>query len=116
ALGRRFAGRRDHVAMSMVHKADENAYDLARRAIEDLRTLRDNWDGEGAPRPSKGAIDRAASVVGLLYGDSLVPPPRVGGLPDGGVELAWRRITRNGRLEIEARLQDQGDEMMIGYA
>jgi hypothetical protein len=45
-----------------------------------------------------------------------VPAPHIAAMQDGNVQLTWNRTTRRGRLEIEVRIQDEGDELMIGYA
>lgn len=109
--------RKDSVAMSAVPRiVEDDGYAAARRALEGFRSLPDGWDGEGAPRPSKSAIDRAMTVVNHLAVDRVEPAPHVFALPDGGVQLCWNRTTRSGRLEVEARLEDEGGELMIGYA
>ena len=37
-------------------------------------------------------------------------------MQDGGMTLCWTRATRSGLLEIEVRLTDEADELLVGYA
>ena len=60
--------------------------DAARSSLEELSMLADNWDGEGAPTPSRSAIDRAREVLqwlenSLLHAfDISVDPDAIGGV------------------------------------
>lgn len=40
--------------------------------LEDLRTCRDDWDDEGAPRPDSTAIDRAVAILKWADAEGLV--------------------------------------------
>jgi len=101
--------------MSAAERPPEPADIAARRRLSNLRSLPVNWDEEGAPQPSKHAIDRADAVLELLSRDG-IPMPDVFARPDGGIVLSWRPITPKGVVEIEARLGDDGDQVQIGYA
>ena len=112
------AGGKD-ITMSVVHNISrtDDEYTRARRAVEALRTLPHNWDGDGAPQLSKRSLDRALTVLGVLERESsFIPGPRVSAMPDGGVHLLWTRVTGKGRLEAEARITEEGDQVTIGYA
>lgn len=55
-------------------------------ALDDLRKLADDWDGEGAPRPSDEAIERAKDIVrwacdrGIDLGDAEIDADVLGGV------------------------------------
>jgi hypothetical protein len=95
----------------------DDDYRRAFAALERYRSLPENWDGAGAPKPSKRAIDAAMTVVDALQRAWFVPAPQVALMPNGGIQFAWRPVTKRGVLEIEARFVDEGDhELAIGYA
>jgi len=74
---------RPHVATAdMVTERNQRALD----ALDDLRKLADDWDGEGAPRPSDEAIERAKDIVrwacdrGIDLGDAEIDADVLGGV------------------------------------
>jgi hypothetical protein len=107
-------GRKGEGNMSLGARISEDDHVHARRALERLRTLDDNWDREGGRRISKSAVDRALAVLTMLQRD--LPAPAVAAMRVGGVELAWVATTRAGRLEIEMRFDDEGDTLLVGLA
>jgi len=115
-VGRRPIDRKDDVTMN-AHSASVagDDYGRAHLALNDVRNLNYNWDGAGAPRPSKHAVDHASTVLAMLQG-STIPAPKVFAMPDGGVALLWKPVTKQGLMEIEARLGEEEDEFTVGYA
>lgn len=97
--------------MNAMPKIDD--YERARLSLESFRHLPDNWDGDGAVQIPEQVIGRAARVLEILGQE--VPAPYVAATHDGGVQFIWARTTRSGRLELQARVLEDGDHFMVGY-
>ncbi len=60
-----------------------------------LRTLQDDWDGEGSPAIASSAIDSAVEFIRVLAQqffdrlDFIIPQPEFGPSPSGGVTVEW---------------------------
>lgn|SRR5271165_841993 len=68
------------------------------RGFADIIALPDNWNGEGADRIDRDAINRALAVIDQLL-DRNAPAPSVVPTPDSGVQIEWHRGRKD--LEIE---------------
>jgi hypothetical protein len=75
--------------------------------LEDLKQLEDDWDGEGAPKPSDAAIERTANVLRWAEERCLqvsdVDADVLGGVavrlrtPEPGPLTVWVALMNNGR-------------------
>lgn len=66
-----------------------------------LRSLRDNWDSEGAEAPRPEVVDSIEVLFGSLRSDRSLPPPsRIVASPSGSVIIEWQ-IERGTYLEAE---------------
>jgi hypothetical protein len=64
----------------------ERAADLRR-----IRSLRDDWDGEGAEAPRPEVVDSVEDLLELLRRNQSLPPPsRVVASPNGSVIIEWQ--------------------------
>jgi hypothetical protein len=67
--------------------------------LDELRDLREDWDGYGSPPPTEEAIALAELIINA--------EPRVVPLSSGGVQIEWPvagaeiSITPDGTLELE---------------
>lgn len=66
-----------------------------------LRTLTENWDGEGSPTPTQAAVESTIQIISAVatLGFDELPTPRLYPVHGGGVQLEWRQANRY--LEIE---------------
>ncbi|HEY4696663.1 MAG TPA: hypothetical protein VIH29_01470 [Gallionella sp.] len=59
--------------------------------LEDIRTLPDNWDGEGAEAPKAELVDSAIDLLSSLQSQRTLPPPtRIAASPAGNIILEWQ--------------------------
>jgi hypothetical protein len=66
-----------------------------------LRTLPENWDGEGSQRPTDAAVFAAAGFISAVASFSLEPPtPHLYPVPGGGAQIEWRAGERYLEIEI----------------
>jgi hypothetical protein len=75
-----------------------NWFDRVLQGFTDLVALPDNWDGEGATRIDREAINRALAAIDLLL-PSYAPAPSVVPIHSSGLQIEWHR--RGKDLEIE---------------
>lgn len=68
------------------------------RRLDYLRTLGDNWDGDGAAAISSDVID---AVERFCRGCISAPVPAANPTPDGGVQLEWHIGSRSLEIEFE---------------
>lgn len=69
--------------------------------LKRLRSLRDNWDGEGAEAPRPEVVDSIEVLFGSLRSAGSWPPPsRIDASPNGSVIIEWQ-IERDTYLEAE---------------
>lgn len=67
--------------------------------LDELRKLKDNWDDEGAPKPTEAALQLAEKIINAQ--------PTVVPLTNGGVQIEWPIagaeicITPDGTFELE---------------
>ena len=64
-----------------------SASDRLTSSLGEYKSLRDNWDGEGAKAPSPDAVDHAIAMVRCLPADIVLPKPMT--LASGHVALYW---------------------------
>ena len=79
-------------------KVDDDWYRVF-RALNDLLSLPENWDGYGAERPSVDYLEIAQQLLTQLNKRGEPAPARVVPLPTGGVLLDWQ--SSNQYLEAE---------------
>jgi len=58
--------------------------------LVNMRSLGDDWDGEGAEAPSGALIDSALDLSFRLVDLGISPPDRLSAAPDGSVILEWQ--------------------------
>ncbi len=69
--------------------------------LEDIQSLQDNWDGEGAEAPKAELVDSAIDLLGFLQSQQTLPPPtRMAASPAGNIILEWQ-FEQNVYLEAE---------------
>src|SRR5437867_3658225 len=68
------------------------------RALTELTTLDEDWDGEGAPRIAVDRLSAGAKLLSLTMRDD-TPLPNVIPTNDGGVAFEWHM--RDIDLEVE---------------
>jgi hypothetical protein len=76
-------------------------------SVQELRSLRANWDSYGAHAPTTAAINTATQLavklhyLALIWGpDSSTQPEAVAPLADGGVQIEWAAQTRTAEIQI----------------
>jgi hypothetical protein len=68
--------------------------------IDNMDSLEDDWDGDGAIRPSKDLIEAAAALVQRWSRDpGASVPNRVTAMPSGTISIEWESC--DGRTEVE---------------
>ena len=67
--------------------------------LENIQSLHDNWDGEGAEAPKSELIDSAITLLGFIQ-KKLPPPSRITPTQNGGIVLDWQ-FENNIYLEAE---------------
>lgn len=67
------------------------------------RIYQDDWDGEGAERPSRGAIIAASVFLEKQYSLNTAPPSRIVPTPLGAILVEWQ----DGDIYVEAEINDQ---------
>ena len=92
------AGRPCDITVQVDSDFDERLREEIEQAKR-LLTLENDWDGEGSPRYSEAAFERAikflTKYVEWLRGayHARPPLPRIGPGPDGSVDLHWREAS-----------------------
>lgn len=71
-------------------------------SVEAMRTLTDDWDGDGATAPRAGVIETARELLGYLRAIPLPCPMTTGTGPTGSILLVWERSGRYFEIEIVA--------------
>lgn len=74
------------------------------RGFANVLTLPENWDGEGATKIDRGAVNRAVAAVDQLLVDGEAQAPSVVPTPDSGVQLEWHF----GRKDLEVEFCPNG--------
>lgn len=72
-----------------------------------LRTLSDDWDGEGSPAPGPALVDGAISLARTLEAGGHPSPVRVIASVNGTVYFEWR--SSQGYHEIEVTSADAAE-------
>lgn len=75
-----------------------------RKAIEELlamRSLRDDWDGEGAVAPAPGTVEGAITFAQARAAERSTPPDCVTAGANGTIYFEWN--SPSGFLEVEVR-------------
>lgn len=67
--------------------------------LENIQSLQENWDGEGAEAPKLELIDSAISLLGFIQ-KKLPPPSRITPTQTGNIVLEWQ-FENNIYLEAE---------------
>lgn len=83
-------------------EAKENDWIIkAMLRLEEVASLRHNWDGQGSPGTNPAVIEAAADILSRLSDEDLgvVPAPFVCGISGGGLQFEWS--TSNRHLELE---------------
>lgn len=65
-----------------------------------LRSLSDDWDGEGSPAPTPALVDGAITLARTLEGASHQPPGRVTASVNGTVYFEWRSPMGYHEIEV----------------
>lgn len=69
--------------------------------LEYIRSLQNNWDGEGAEAPKAALVDSAIDLLVFLQSQQMLPPPvRIAASPNGNIILEWQS-ENNVYLEAE---------------
>lgn len=67
--------------------------------LEDIQSLQDNWDGEGAEAPKPELVDSTITLLGFIQ-NTLPPPTRITPSQTGNIVLEWQ-FEDNVYLEAE---------------
>lgn len=69
--------------------------------LEEVGSLRHNWDGHGSPGTNQAVVQAAADMLSRLSDEDLgaVPAPFVCGISGGGLQFEWDTTGRH--LEME---------------
>lgn len=70
----------------------------ALKTLHDLSRLSDNWDGFGSPPLTPVALASAAKLLRTVALEA-VPPPYIGPVTGGGIQIEW--YTPGRELEVE---------------
>jgi hypothetical protein len=67
-----------------------------------LRSLPENWDGEGSKPPTEAAVDAAVGLISAVatFGFAELPTPYLYPVPGGGAQMEWRAGERYLEIEI----------------
>jgi hypothetical protein len=90
------------------------------QSLQQLKSLRDDWDGQGALAPSIGIVEAAIGLAELYRQHDYSPPTTALATPAGTVLFEWRRQTTYYEIEIvspgraEWMLIDEGRAPMHG--
>ena len=71
----------------------------AMKALYQLESLQENWDGYQSPAPSKDIIERAKKLLLAIDIDNITAPHIVP-LADGGIQFEWRVNSRELEFSI----------------
>lgn len=84
-------------------EAKENDWILnAMLRLEEVASLRHNWDGHGSPGTNPAVIEAATDMLSRLSDEDLgaVPAPFVCGISGGGLQFEWSTSCRHLELEL----------------
>lgn len=73
-------------------------------AVERMRTLTDDWDGEGSPAPSVLTIRRAMEFCRAKVADGWRPPDLVHASVNGSIYMEWLQAKNRRGLYMEAEV------------
>jgi len=77
-----------HAAQESVE--DARPWEPAIRKLVEFQCLGDDWDGFGAPAPSRELLESGIGLAGLLFKKGVHPPHRVVPGLEGSVNLEWQ--------------------------
>lgn len=70
--------------------------------LDKLRNLTEDWDGEGAPKPSQSSVDTAKSIIGEIIKFGIDPKMEIDADVFGGVSVTigpvWFSFMNNGSV------------------
>ena len=70
--------------------------------LRQLGSLAPNWDGEGGLVPKVDILNSAAGLIDeILRHAPTIAEPYIRPTPNGGILLAWQRVTRGEDMEVE---------------
>lgn len=99
------------VASAVISRGDSRTWPYVIQALSALRSLGDNWDGEGSKAPSLATILRAIEVAHLLELASIPVPTTAVAARSGGILISWEDGAEY--KEIEVLGPDQVEWMYI---
>ncbi len=85
------------------------AWDRAIDTLLEIRTLKDDWDGLGAPAPAPVVVDTAIRLAGWMQGKDITPPSRVVQSLDGAVVFEWQSDGGRTQLDVEVTSPSGGE-------
>lgn len=90
------------------------------KKIEDLRQLKDDWDGEGAIAPTVPVMGSVADCMSMLKNAGVPSPDQVSAACDGSVIISWNfgeiyfemEISWPGRAEVMVKKDVSGQPVV----
>ncbi len=86
-----------------------DAWNHAIDKLLEIRSLTDDWDGEGAPAPECKLVDSAIRLAGWMQGKDMRPPSRIVAGPTGTVVFEWQSDTGETLLDVEVTAPNKGE-------
>lgn len=94
------AARRSSMAAFATRQ--HSGWDVVYRAINAMRDLSDDWDGDGAAAPSPPVVNNALRIAAALeLQDGFPPPSRVLPSVNGTIVLEWTFGGWHSEIEVE---------------
>lgn len=80
--------------------------------LEQIRSLRDNWDGEGAMAPGEGIVESTIALLNSLQIDGLPPPTRIAASQAASIVIEWQ-LEHGKHLEAEILEPYRAEWMLV---
>lgn len=80
--------------------------------LEQIRSLRDNWDGEGAMAPGEEIVESTIALLNSLQIDGLPPPTRIVASQAASIVIEWQ-LEHGEHLEAEILEPYRAEWMLV---